>query len=135
MAKLWIIAAVHTLHRSQWAGDGAVGADDGPGEVRLLNLVAEQHHLPGDTVHFRMGTHAGDGPAEVVQANGGEVRSDFVRRGALGQRQVPACMPDDVDERVEPGTATRGSGRARASLRSMKAGVSRPPNSARPAFS
>ena len=35
-------------------------------QVRLLNVVAEQHHPISDGVHLRMGTYAGDGAAEVV---------------------------------------------------------------------
>ena len=79
-------------HRGQWtADDGAVGADDGPGAVRLLNVVAEQHHPVSDGVHLRMGTYAGDGAAEVVTKKasaqaGAEQPLDHLRVGfAVGR--------------------------------------------------
>ncbi len=96
------VRLVDTVDRCRSSSDGAVGADNGPGEERCGHVVPEDDQLAGGGVDLGVGGDPGGEPSgEVVPAEGVQLRADLVGRGALGEGEEVAGVADDVDVGVE----------------------------------
>jgi len=72
--------------------------DRGPIEIGLLEAVAEEDHLTGCGIDFRVRAHAErHGPGEIVTPDRVELPGHFIGSSFLGQRQETMGMMDDVD--------------------------------------
>ena len=130
MAKSWNHGnSCSTASTAEWAGERSVGIDDGPCQVGLLNVLAEQHHLAADRVDLGVGAHARlkAAPPKSKRPTVASSGRDPAGWRALLESQISPGVPYDVDEGIESWKGQPGSGSGPRSAMSTKAGVSKPP--------